>query len=195
LISGVISRNVPLQAVKDVIARATSPLVRRFAEQLIAAASGRPILDVACGSGRNAFFLAGLGATVICIDKDLSSFAANLRQRCGSLTTLSNLLLPKKIDLVRDEWPFTPGSIGAIINVHFLMPALFPHFASSLAPNGFLLLETVSGHGENYLELPQKGELKAALGDAFDFASYQERSVGPSDHHAVVVKLLARRKG
>ena len=185
---------MPLQAVKDEIFLSTSPHVRRFAEGAIAAAFGRPILDVACGSGRNALFLAQLGATVICIDKELSPFHANLQRRREFVAPLSKRLLPRKIDLVKDRWPFERGSVGGIINIHFFLPALLPHFACSLAPGGHLLLETISGHGDNYLELPQQGELKAALVDAFDVAFYMERTVGPSGHNAVAVKVLARRK-
>jgi hypothetical protein len=102
--------------------------------------------------------------------------------------------LSQEIDLVKERWPFAPQSVGGIINVHFLLPALFPHFADSLAPGSYLLLETVAGHGENYLELPQRGTLKSALRQAFDLEFYEERSVGPSEHNAVTVKVLARRK-
>jgi len=62
--------------------------------------------------------------------------------------------------------------------------------AACLSP----LLETVSGHGENYLELPQRGELRAVLKPAFDLAFYEERPAGPSEQRAVAVKLLARRQ-
>lgn len=187
--------NVPPQAVKDEIARATSPLVRKFAEKVIAAAVGKPILDVACGSGRNALFLAKSGCIVVCIDKDLSSFNANLQLQRWFLTTSSKRLFSKEIDLVKDHWPFGPRSVGGIINIHFLLPQLFPFFASSLVPNGYLLLETVPGFGGNYLELPQEGELKAALAYTFDLEVYKERPIGRSEHNAVTVKLLARRRG
>ena len=80
------------------------------------------------------------------------------------------------------------------INVHCLLPSLFHAFAISLAPHAYLLLETVSGHGENYLELPQRGELRAVLEPAFGLAFYEERPAGPSEQRAVAVKLLARRK-
>jgi hypothetical protein len=136
-----------------------------------------------------------LGGTVICIDKDLSSFHANPQLLDGFVTPSAPRLQSRKIDLRIDHWPFTSRSIGGIINVHFLLPLLFPLFADSLTPCGYLLLETVAGHGENYRELPQEGELKTALKDAFDLAFYKERPVGPSEHHAVAVQLLGKRKG
>jgi SAM-dependent methyltransferase len=186
--------NVPVQPVKDKIFRDTSPLVRRFADQIIVAASGKPIVDVACGSGRNALFLARLGGAVICIDKDLSSFNANPWLLDGFVTPSAPRLQARTIDLRNDHWPFASRSVGGIINVHFLLPLLFPLFADSLTPCGYLLLETVAGHGENYRELPQEGELKTALADAFDLVFYNERPVGPSEYHAVAVQLVGKRK-
>ncbi len=95
---------------------------------------------------------------------------------------------------MNDPWPFAPGSVGGIINVHFLMTTLLPAFAMSLTPGAYLLLETVPGHGENYRELPRPGELSELLEPAFELVIYEERRVGPSEHEAVVVKMLAHRK-
>jgi SAM-dependent methyltransferase len=186
--------NVPVPLVKDKVFRDASPFVRKCAAKVVAAAAGREILDVACGSGRNAIFLARLGGTLICIDKNLTSFDANLQHRRGILTGYATRLLAKKLDLLKDPWPFGPGSVGGIINVHFLMTALLPAFAMSLAPRAYLLIETVPGHGANYLELPRPGELKAILEPAYDLAIYEERRVGPSEQQAVAVKVLAWRK-
>jgi SAM-dependent methyltransferase len=188
------STNIPHQIVKDEISRDAAPFVRRCAEQIVATANGKPILDVACGSGRNAIFLARLGGTVICIDKDLSALAVNLKRQRDILMGLETRLIPERIDLQKDPWPFGPDSVGGIINVHCLLTALLPAFAMSLTPKAYCLLETVPGHGANYLELPQRGELKAILGHAFDMAFYEERPVGPSERNAVTVKVLARRK-
>lgn len=165
------------------------PLVKRFGEKIAEAADGMPILDVACGSGRNAILLQQLGCTVICMDVNLS----RLDVESTSLSA-SGSLRPHQIDLVKDPWPFSPCSIGGIINIHFTLPTLFPQFESSLIPHGYILLETVPGVGGNYLELPQEGDLKVALGDAFEFEFYKERHVGPQEHNAVTVKLLARRR-
>ena len=97
------------------------------------------------------------------------------------------------MDLVHDPWPFGVGIVGAIINVHFVLPALFPLFESSLLPGGYLLIETVPAHGGNYLELPRAGDLRVAFQSAFDLEFYKERKAGPGNYDAVTVKLLARR--
>jgi SAM-dependent methyltransferase len=167
-------------------------LVRRFALKVAAATSGMPVLDVACGSGRNAFPFEQLGCTVICVDKDLSVLKQT--QKLFPACERPGRILPHQVDLTRDEWPFGDASIGAIINVHFFLPPLFPQFARSLIPGGYLLFETVPGCGGNYLQLPREGEIRARCKNDFEFDMLKEKHVGPAEFGAVTVKLLARRK-
>lgn len=98
------------------------------------------------------------------------------------------------MDLVHDPWPFGAGTAGAIINVHFLLPALFPLFEDSLLPGGHLLIETVPAHGGNYLELSRAGQLRSALQGAFDFEFYKERKAGPGNYDAVTAQVFAKRR-
>jgi SAM-dependent methyltransferase len=166
----------------------SSALVRRFGPKIAATNVGKPILDVACGAGRNARFLATLGCTVICVDKDLTRL-----QNQELPLQLSRKLILRQTDLVKNSWPFGPCSVGGIINVHFLLPKLLPLFHRSLSPGGYLLVETVPGHGGNYLELPRAQELRIALEKGFDIELYRETKVGPTNYDAVTVRLLARR--
>jgi hypothetical protein len=53
-----------------------SPSVKRFGEAIVSAAIGRPILDVACGAGRNSAWVSHLGGRAIAIDIDLSGIRA-----------------------------------------------------------------------------------------------------------------------
>ena len=158
-----------------------SAFVRKYAEKLVQAARGMPILDVACGSGRNGWHLASLGCDVVFVDRDLNPL--HDRERCASL----------EIDLTRDPWPFGPNTLGGIVNVHFLLSALFRQFAASLTPGSYLLLETVPGCGHNYVELPRAGTLRQELSGDFRFEEYRERTVGPLGCGAVTVRLLARK--
>jgi SAM-dependent methyltransferase len=182
-----------LRALPDLEISEPCPLLRRFASYIVASGQGAPILDIACGAGRNAIFLARCGCDVVCVDKDLTI----LRQLCGSNplreAPCKNLRLCE-MDLALDPWPFGAGTAGAIICVHFLLPALFPLFESSLLPDGYLLIETVPAHGGNYLELPRAGDLRSALQSAFDFEFYKERKAGPGNYDAVTVQLLAKRR-
>jgi len=89
------------------------------------AAAGKPVLDVACGSGRNALALAQLGCTVICVDRDLTTLQAHVvRLRRTELRKAFSKLSLQQLDLVKDPWPFSASVAGGIINIHFLLPEL-----------------------------------------------------------------------
>jgi SAM-dependent methyltransferase len=172
-----------------------SPLVRRFASKIAYAAAGKPVIDVACGSGRNAILLSQLGCAVICVDKDMSLLQTQQQRLSGSLLgrALAQLTL-HQMDLIKDPWPFGVCTLGGIVNIHFLLPMLFPFFERSLSPGGYLVLGTVPACGGNYLQLPKKGELRAALARAYDLEFYKEGKAGPRGYDAVTVQLLAKRR-
>jgi SAM-dependent methyltransferase len=162
-----------------------SPLIKKFFVKMAEAAKDKPILDIACGTGRNAFPLAAQGCTVICADKDMTRFRPP--------TAISKYLIPRPLDLIEDKWPFKRLSAGGIVNVHFLLPSLFSHFERTLARGAYLLLETPPGCGGNHFELPKAGYLHSLLKDSFHVELYKERSVGPPGCGAVAVKIFARK--
>jgi SAM-dependent methyltransferase len=159
-------------------------MVRRFGARIVQAANGSPIVDLGCGTGRNAIHLARLGGTVVCIDRN-----SELLRRLPRAQRLVRL----HMDLDTERWPFTQSQLGGIVCVHFLMPTLFPQFERSLAPGGCLLIETVPAHGGNFIELPNKSELKRALGKSFQFEFFREKEAGPVGFEKVTVRLLAKR--
>jgi SAM-dependent methyltransferase len=160
-------------------------LVRKFGAKIVEAAKGAPILDVGCGTGRNAIYLAQLGGTLICLDKD--------SDRLHRLPRVKRIV-PLRIDLATDRWPFAQDQLGGIVSVHFPMPVLFRQFGSSLSPGGCLLLETVPAHGGNFVELPNENELRNAIAEAFHFEFYKEKKAGPPGCGKVTVRLLAKRR-
>jgi SAM-dependent methyltransferase len=166
-----------------------------FAPKIAAAARGSPILDVGCGTGRNAMVLSQVGCSVICMDKDLAPLEAEqlrLHDTCFPLALAG--LIPQKIDLRQSPWPIAPDFAGGVVNIHFFLPSLFPFFANSLVPGGYLLFETVPGCGGNYVELPRAGQVECILEKAFYFDLYKEKKVGPCNRDAVTVRLVARRR-
>ena len=168
-----------------------SPFVRQFASRIVNAADG-PVLDVACGSGRHGVFLANLGAKVVCIDSDLSRFR-RLRQHQKFNANAGGQLEALETDLIAELWAFGPSTVGGVVVVDFLLLDLLPHFRVSLKHGCYLLIQTVSARGGNYLELPAAGELRTHLALGFEMEHYQERHAGPKDQNAVTVSLLARR--
>ena len=169
-----------------------SKLLTNFAEE-IAGNSGGVIIDVACGYGRNAALLASLGVSVICID--INNDALEYIQSDVHLSSEHSkdyvLLTVLKLDLLNDPWPFANESVGAIINIHFFNSNLIESFVRSLRIGGYLLIETIDGHGGNYLHLPRQGFIRAKLNNAFDVKYFKEKKVGPLQSDACTVKLLA----
>lgn len=102
--------------------------------------SGRA-LDIACGNGRNARFLASCGLDVRAID--ISDIAINLanklyresnnHQTKGSLELLC-------LDL--DSYHIEPKSYDVICNFYFLNRDILYQIPSALKPNGLVFLET-----------------------------------------------------
>jgi len=168
-----------------------SPLVRKFAARIAKATRRLPVLDAACGDGRNAFVLAKLGCQVVCADKDLRCLEEiSRRVELDSLVGLPQLIRTQPLDLKVDPWPFKDAEFGAIVNVHFFLPDLLQRFESSLSAGGYLLLETAPGCGGNYRGLPKAGHVKQVLSAGFDIEYYREGRAGP----AVSVKTLARKR-
>jgi SAM-dependent methyltransferase len=154
------------------------------------------IVDFPSGYGRNAAYIASFGVPVLCID--FNEDALEFIKLGANLTTARlnnpNLHTILKLDLLNDPWPFKDESIGAIINIYFFNPKVMGFFLKSFTIGGFLLLETIDGHGRNYLELPSEGFIKRKLGDAFDIKYFKEKKVGPLNNNASTVKLFAIKR-
>lgn len=172
-----------------------SPAVRKFGQEIVSAAGGGPILDVACGRGRNSAWVSYLGGCVTAIDIDLSGISAHRNDLPPS--TLADALRRvelRRLDLVNDPWPYSPSSVGGVVNIHFLHEPLLKAFARSLVSGGLLVLETVDARGGNYLQLPEAGFLRKALGEHFEFLLYREREVRTSGVNAASVRLVGKRR-
>lgn len=122
------------------------------------------VLDLACGGGRHARLLAGLGHPVLAVDRD----AAALAQAAGpAIATL-------QVDLESEAaaWPFRPERFAGIVVTNYLHRPLFPHILRSLAPQGVLIYETFAqgnaqfGRPANPLHLLRHGELLAVMAGA-----------------------------
>ena len=130
-----------------------SPWVQRFAPLI----PGGAVLDLACGSGRHARHLAGLGHAVVAVDRDSNALAAAAGQ---DITTSA-------IDLEAPgaAWPFGADRFAGIVVTNYLHRPLTAAMLSSLAPNGVLIYETFSegnaafGKPSNPAFLLQPGEL------------------------------------
>jgi SAM-dependent methyltransferase len=99
-------------------------------------------LDLACGGGRHARALAGLGHRVLAVDRD----PAALERVAGPGITV------QKVDLEGEgfEWPFEADRFAGIVVTNYLHRPLFPLLFRSLAPNGLLIYETFAQGNEHF---------------------------------------------
>jgi SAM-dependent methyltransferase len=94
------------------------------------------VLDVACGGGRHARFLAGLGHAVTAVDREPRSIPG-VRFLQADLEGAS-------------PWPLGGERFQGIVVANYLHRPLFPLLQASLAPGGVLLYETFMLGNERY---------------------------------------------
>jgi SAM-dependent methyltransferase len=118
------------------------------------------VLDLACGKGRHAALLAGLGHPVLAADRDQAALA--LAGRHAGVTTM-------QVDLEAPgaKWPFEPRRFAGIVVTNYLHRPLMRYLVQSLRPDGVLIYETFSqgnavfGKPSNPAFLLEPGELLA----------------------------------
>jgi SAM-dependent methyltransferase len=162
-----------------------SPWVQRFASLIPAG----EVLDLACGSGRHARYLAGLGYEVVALDRDPDALA----QAAGPGITTSQIDL-EGADAV---WPFAAGRFAAVVVTNYLHRPLVDSIVASLAPDGVLIYETFSagnaqfGKPSNPLFLLAPGELLAWASDkGLQVVAFEEGRID-NPRPAMVQRLCA----
>jgi len=104
------------------------------------------VLDLACGGGRHARLLAGLGHTVIALDRDPQALAQISAGAHGEAITT----VEYDLEALGAAWPFAPRSLSAIVVTNYLYRPLLPPLTASLAPDGVLIYETFARGNEAY---------------------------------------------
>ncbi len=115
-----------------------SPWVCRFTPLIC---RGGAVLDVACGGGRHARYLAGLGSRVEATDRD--SGALRELADCAGVTTFAH-------DLEAAAWPYGGRQFDGIVVTNYLHRPLFSHLVAAVAPGGVLIYETFARGNERY---------------------------------------------
>jgi SAM-dependent methyltransferase len=99
------------------------------------------ILDLACGSGRHARYLAGLGHAVTAVDRDAEAISG-LAGVAG--------IRAVQLDLEGDDWPLAGRQFAGIVVTNYLWRARLPDLLALLAPGGVLIYETFMLGNEAY---------------------------------------------
>ena len=122
---------------------------------------GGQVLDVACGRGRHALWLASRGLEVRAIDRSPEAIAF-LRDAAAGLG-LS--IVTEVVDLETDPPPAIATGFDAIVVFNYLHRPLMPMLRNALKPGGRIFYETFTtgqaarGHPTNPAFLLKDGEL------------------------------------
>jgi SAM-dependent methyltransferase len=144
------------------------PWVARWADSI--PRHGR-VLDLACGGGRHAVFLAGRGYLVDAVDRDLSLSDA-VRATPG--------VDWRQHDLEALPWPYAPGVYQGVVVTNYLHRPLFPNLIGALAVGGVLIYATYSlgqevlGRPRNPAHLLMPGELLEAVRGHMRVVAYED---------------------
>ena len=160
-----------------------SPWVVRHVQSI--PARGK-VLDLACGSGRHARFLAGLGYPVLAVDRDAEALAG--------LSTIEDIMT-RLLDLEGEEWPLAGQVFDGIVVTNYLWRPRLPDVLALLAPGGVLIYETFMvgnaayGKPSNPDFLLQAGELRQLAAAAglreVDYAEGYVASPKPAMRQAI----------
>jgi tellurite methyltransferase len=144
-------------------------------------------LDLACGPGRNAIYLAKRGWNVTAVDA--SSIAIDLLRR-------SNPSIDAHLaNLETGEFIIAPQSFDLVLSCYYLQRSLIPRMKSALRPGGRLIMIVLLAGAEQPLGTPTRaypGELRAFFSD-WTIMHYLERETGESAHRHAVAELVASR--
>jgi len=132
---------------------------------------GGRVLDVACGSGRHALALAGMGHPVDAVDRALVlSEEARSRENVHWL----------EHDLEQGPWPFDEAAYAGILVTNYLHRPLFPHLIAGLIKGGVLVYETYAlgqerfGRPRNPAHLLMPGELLEMVRGHLRVVAYED---------------------
>ena len=154
---------------------------------------GRPVLDVACGSGRHLVCLAAHGHPVTGIDRD----AQALDMAASHLAGQGELV---QADIENGPWPLADRQFGAVVVTNYLWRALLPTLVASVEPGGVLLYETFAAGNETVGKpsrpdfLLRPGELLAAC-SGLRVVAYEDGSVSGPDRFIQRVAALRETNG
>lgn len=95
-------------------------------------------LDVACGNGRHALWLAAAGLDVFAVDRD----AAAIDRLGREARQLGLAVTPRVLDLEAGDASIGRDRYDVIVVVRYLHRPLFPKLRAALRPSGVLVYET-----------------------------------------------------
>ena len=148
-----------------------------------------PVLDLACGSGRNAKWLQAQGYEVIGLDRDRTALASLAPGIEGIVVDLED----------GSPWPLGNRQFKGIVVTNYLYRPLFPSIHGALADRGTLIYETFAlgnerfGRPSNPDYLLRHGELLEFCRDRGLVALAYESVKVDMPRPAMIQRMVARK--
>lgn len=163
-----------------------TPLVVETAQYL----SPGQALDVACGAGRHALWLAARGWSTAAVDGSEVAIAA-LRSKAEQLAVTVDA---RVADLARGEFPLEEARWDLVLMCYYLQRDLFESLKNAVAPGGLALVivHIVESGGEPTQSRLRRGELHTWFDGWEILHRYEGESRDPA-HHRPVSEIVARR--
>lgn len=148
-----------------------------------------PMIDVACGYGRNGLVLLEKGQR--CVFCDINREYLRFINESEMFESFRNNKQIKTYPLdVSAKWPFPSNSAGGILLIHYYDERVFYKIKKTVAKGGFVYIETIDNRNDNYLELPYKGLTQKVFFEDFDILYFKE---GKERNNRCKVTLFARK--
>jgi len=163
----------------------------RIVKEFYTLAKGKKALDIACGTGRNALFLAEKGFTVDAVD--ISDVALKeLKEKNPAVNTINSDL---------DFYSIPPDSYHLILNINYLNRRLIPQIKEGLKKEGVVIFETFTLTEEEGFFKPEnrdymlrKNELLHLFSDLYIVYYREGEKIKADGEKAFVSSLVAVKK-
>ena len=149
---------------------------------------GGEVLDLACGAGRHARWLAKLGFEVSAVDRDTAAFV----DPPPGVALL-------EADVEGGPWPYPGQAFDGIVVTNYLHRPLLPILVAALVPGGVLVYETFArgnerfGKPSNPAFLLAPGELLETVRGHLRVLAYEDLVV-EAPRPAAIQRICARRE-
>ncbi|MCX7896621.1 MAG: methyltransferase domain-containing protein [Rhodocyclaceae bacterium] len=166
-----------------------SSWIVRFAPLI---ARGGEVLDLACGYGRHARYLASLGYRVEAVDRDADALA--------SLAGIAGVT-PRVADLERGPWPYHNRCFEGIVVSRYLWRPLLPMLINALSMGGVLIYETfmegqqIYGRPTDPAHLLRPGELLEMVRRRLTVVAFEQGESEDANGGLYVIQRLCARRG
>ena len=150
--------------------------------------SNGQVLDLACGSGRHAIWLAAQGFGVLAADID-----------CSRFSPVPAGVEVLEVDLEQGDWPLCGREFDAVVVTNYLFRDRFDALLQCVGAQGVLIYETFAvgnellGKPSNPDFLLKPDELLMRTAGAFEVLGFEQGRI-ERPRPAVIQRLCARRK-